>query len=262
MVADGSAVRGEQADLASHITLAGAPAFRDLGGHRVGAGGRTRYGRVYRSCALCETSREDRLVIRELGLATVLDLRDGAEAREEPATWLADSGVDVVHKPLVDVLVVPDGTDAGEMPNENPLVPRYLAFLESGAANLVAILNVIGDPERHPVLFHCTAGKDRTGVVAAILLDVLGAGRAEIGREYANHGRSGAWLRPFLERRPIQGPRVARMDPTLLEAAPETIIRLLEIITDRYSGSREFLLRHGADEQLFSRLDSSLVERD
>lgn len=260
MVADGGAVTGKQGALASHVRLAGAPAFRDLGGHKV-RNGRTRFGKVYRSCALCETSREDRLILDELGLATVIDLRDGAEAREEPATWLADSGVDVVHMPLVDVLVAADTAHSGEMPSENPLVPRYLTFLESGAANLVAVLNVIGAPARQPVLFHCTAGKDRTGVVAAILLDMLGADRTEIGREYANHGRSGAWLRPFLERRPIQGPRVAHMDPTLLEAAPETIIRVLEIISDRYGGSREFLLRHGANEQLFTRLDSSLVER-
>lgn len=242
--------------------LGGAPAFRDLGGIATADGlRRVRSGLVYRSCVLLELSDEDVVTLRErLGVRTVIDLRDADEVQEDDGRAELGSDVTRLHVPLVDLMLVgaprPDPSVAPEL----PLVARYLQFLEHGGDQLTTLLGHLADPAQQPLVFHCTAGKDRTGLVAAALLDVLGVGAEEIAADYAAARAQGAWLRAFLGRRRVQSRRVGSLDPRLLDADPETMRTLLRIVEQRHGGFAGLLLESGAEPELPARLREVLLE--
>jgi protein-tyrosine phosphatase len=165
-----------------NLGLSGAVNFRDLGGYPAAGGRRVRWGRVFRSDALLldDTDLED---LAHLGLRTVYDLRSGEE-RENFPNRLPD-GLNVVEIPLInrsegEEAPVIDDTDDGEA----FLAQLYLHVLDRSAETFASILSGIADEDNLPVVFHCAAGKDRTGMVAALLLAVLGVSEEDIVADY------------------------------------------------------------------------------
>jgi protein tyrosine/serine phosphatase len=142
------------------IPVLGSHNLRDLGGLRTADGALVRSGRVFRSDYPAFADLDGGRPVAALGLATVVDLRRGREAAEECVRW-ADHGVTHLRCPLV----------AGA---EDSWHARYQAYLTHRPETVVAAVRAVLDPARQPVLFHCAAGKDRTGVLAALLLQVLG----------------------------------------------------------------------------------------
>ena len=180
----GATIAGER-----RIGLNGPVNFRDLGGYR-GRDGRTvRWGRVFRSDALLLDDRD----IEEfagLGIRTVYDLRSEMERTAVPNRLPQDAAPEVMVLPLV-----------SEEPGSNPvnrldftdgesfLEQLYLHILERSAANFGRILTGLSREAELPAVFHCAAGKDRTGMVAAVLLSVLGVSMEDILDDYELTGR-------------------------------------------------------------------------
>lgn len=163
--------------------LDGSHNVRDLGG-LVGADGRVvRAGRIFRSDypGFAELGRG--APVRDLGLRTVVDLRRGSEAGQECVSW-EDHGV-VYHRCPI---------SAG---GESSWRARYPAYLTHLPETVVSAVRHVTDVAGHPVLFHCAAGKDRTGVVAALVLSVLGVERRHVVADYT---LTEAGLAPILER--------------------------------------------------------------
>jgi hypothetical protein len=121
-------------------------------------------------------------VTRVLGIRTVIDLRRSDEfERDRPAVWTwAD--VERIHLPMAG----PDRVMA--LSTAESLAGVYAGFLLRGGPTIVAAARLVLDAARRPVLFHCAAGKDRTGVLAAILLDAVGVPAASIADDYALTG--------------------------------------------------------------------------
>ena len=159
--------------------------FRDLGGHETADGRRVRRGVMYRADTLHRLTANDLEVLRSLELRTVIDLRTQGELDRHGRARLADHG-EVVHHhlPMVDEL---RSTDA--MPEEAPTSEqrgeRYLRMLEGAGPAVVAALRLLADAEALPAVFHCTAGKDRTGVLAALVLGHLGVPDEAVADDYA-----------------------------------------------------------------------------
>jgi hypothetical protein len=129
-----------------------------------------RRGRLYRSDYPAFADADEGRQVRAMGLATVVDLRRGREAAAECVSW-SDHGVTHVRSPLV--AHAKDSWHA-----------RYQAYLTDRPDTVVAALRALMDPARQPALFHCAAGKDRTGTVAAMLLQVLGVPDDDIVADY------------------------------------------------------------------------------
>lgn len=142
---------------------------RDLGGLRTRSGGRLRTGRVFRSDYPSFVDA-DAGGAAALGLATVVDLRRATEADVECVDWAA-LGVAYRRWPLT----------AGR---EDSWHARYPAYLTRRPETVVGAVRDAMRPEGHPVLFHCAAGKDRTGVVAALLLALLDVPDDDIVEDY------------------------------------------------------------------------------
>lgn len=147
--------------------LAGAYNFRDLGGLRTRDGRRLRAGRAFRSDTLQALTRDDvQRLYGDLGLRGVVDLRLADEVQQEGRGPLAAmSDVRYVNLPL------PMAATAG-LPPEAVMPALYLACLAPGSA-LARAVDRLCELSDQPVLFHCAAGKDRTGVLAAVLLRLL-----------------------------------------------------------------------------------------
>src|SRR3989442_15520992 len=160
------------------LPLVGAFNFRDLGGYATADGRRIRWGQVFRSDTLDNLSDDDLEVLRLLGLRTVVDLRTRNEAERDGRGPLGSEPVHYVHLSVLpeeggESVAAPDTEAAG-------IGARYLWYLEAGAAALAAALQLVADSAGHPLVFHCTAGKDRTGVLSALVLGCLGVDRATI----------------------------------------------------------------------------------
>src|SRR4051794_27684734 len=166
--------------------------FRDLGGY-VGRDGRTvRHGRVFRSDALHAVTDEDIATIGALGLRAVFDLRWTHERERQPTAIPTSHGHRVVHLMVGED---PDLTNSkelleqildGSLPEADDayMATMYADMLRDGAASFGTLLTHLTEDDWLPAMFHCTAGKDRTGIAAALLLSVLGVDGEAILDDY------------------------------------------------------------------------------
>ncbi len=167
-----------------HLPFSSVFNFRDLGGYPTASGQPVRQGVLYRADGLFRLTGEDITRFGELNLRSVLDLRRPDEL---------DSDGRVPHGPSVtyhNVCLQVAPWTAAEVGDEG--MPRYLAdryaeIVEEGARTgaMGTVLRLIADSSRAPVVFHCAAGKDRTGVVAALVLALLEVSDETIAEDYA-----------------------------------------------------------------------------
>ena len=151
--------------------------LRDLGGYGAADGRTVKWRTLFRGDGVHRLATE---AFTELGVRTVLDLRTEAEIAERGR---ADGDHDWHHLPVLRTIWDRSWlTD--EIAAERFLADRYLVMLEEGAESLGTALRLLADPERVPAVFHCAAGKDRTGVLAALVLSLLGVDEGVIATDY------------------------------------------------------------------------------
>lgn len=161
-----------------HIQLEGAYNVRDIGGYPTTDGRMTRWHTLLRGDSLHRLTPDAQAHLIGMGLRTVIDLRRPTELADSPNVF-ADSGrVQYLHMPLFD-----DTTGAGD--RERTLAVIYRAILNDAQPQVRAIFGALAKPDAFPALLHCAAGKDRTGVMIALLLSLAGAPTETIVRDYA-----------------------------------------------------------------------------
>jgi len=154
------------------VELAGALNFRDLGGLPAAGCGTTRSGVMFRSDALhhLEPSAVDQLL--RMGVRTVIDLRSTAEIDRSGRGALEGTAITWQHAPLT------HGEAAGGvLPTvlvDGDLGRHYIESFPERTPTLARVIEHLADPDALPAIFHCTAGKDRTGIVAALVLSLVG----------------------------------------------------------------------------------------
>ncbi len=160
------------------IDLEGCHNFRDLGGYPTAAGGTLRFGRVYRSDSLHGlTPRDLDRLESELRIRTVVDLRTPGERAAEPSRGLGALPLRDLHLPLY------DGNEGGGRNRAMTLDELYFLLLRHRGDRIARVLETLAASDGAAV-FHCAAGKDRTGVVAAALLGLLGVDDDAIVADY------------------------------------------------------------------------------
>ena len=163
------------------VPLTGASNFRDLGGLPTVSGTPTRWRRVFRSDTLQELTDADvKLLTGEIGLATIIDLRTTREVANEGRGPLEDEPVGWVNLPFIADLDVQD-----EVPDavERDVLADYRHMLDSAGHLVAEAVQTIARSEG-PVVFHCAAGKDRTGILAALTLSLVGVPRDVVVGDY------------------------------------------------------------------------------
>jgi protein-tyrosine phosphatase len=171
------------------VELEGAANTRDVGGLQTTQGRTTASGVLLRSDNLQGlTDKDVTRLVDDIGLGTVLDLRTPAEVTAEGPGPLVLAGVRHVNVDLIPTWVADGGNSERIVPHEQreegDLSHFYLTYLDQATDAVVCALRVIADPASGPVLVHCAAGKDRTGVIVALALAVAGVSPDEIVADY------------------------------------------------------------------------------
>jgi hypothetical protein len=219
----------------------------------------TRWGRLFRSDTLHELTADDLAVLREVGLASIIDLRTVAEVERVGRGPLAREPVKYVH---LSVLQEEAGeSHAAAAPSGDDLSERYLWYLDVGRRAFVQAFELLADEASYPLVFHCTAGKDRTGVLTALLLDTLGVDRDVIVTDYIETAARLDLILERLRRDPVHGPAMDGYDPSVLGVEAVTMQRFLEGLHARHGGARGWLREAGMPDAALDRIAGFLLEK-
>ncbi len=234
---------------------------RDLGGHPTEDGGSTRFGVFVRADNLERLTDTGWRALVDYGVHTVVDLRLAGERGAAPPR---DLPIVALHRPLVPDFGHPDWLEInalslGAVPPESTRVV-YLEFLERYRDRFGEAVTTIADADGDgAVLFHCMGGKDRTGLVTALLLRVAGAEPESIGADYALSGVNLAalheeWIATALD----DQERELRIRITATPA--EAMLSVIETLEERYGDAAGYLRAAGVDDERLAHIRSRLRE--
>ncbi len=167
------------------VTLGNLYNVRDLGGYRADDGRTVRWGRVYRAASLHQLDPEHEEEWQRLALTTVVDLRRTRERAAGGWPEMLDSAM------VCELPVLPDDWTLPKEDFETPTLHLSAAYDDMARLGRDAVrstFELLADPDRYPLLFFCIAGKDRTGMVAALLLSALGVDEEQVLDDYELSG--------------------------------------------------------------------------
>lgn len=235
--------------------------FRDLGGYPARDGRVIAWRRVFRSGELARMNDSDLTrLVDEISLNSVIDLRSRKEAKEQGTGSLSEAGLKYHSVPFMtsdgnreeDERLFKSLTNMGEF-------YLHLVSRPEFGNRIVEALELIADPANHPLVFHCAVGKDRTGILAAVLLNVLGVSDEDIVEDYA-------LSEPYMDEilvRADENPEIAKAIEHLpgffWKAAPTSMELFLSAIRQEYGSIKDYLCAQGADNSLVSHLEDALL---
>lgn len=238
--------------------LEGVYNLRDLGDLPTEGGGRTRTGRIFRSDSLQSVSVADVALLHDaLGVRSLIDLRGEDEVAGEGRGLLAERDVRYVNLPLVQedgslVSYLEDGRTVD-------LVPRYLAYLTAPGRTLLRAIEVISEAESTPTVFFCAAGKDRTGVLSALVLRLAGVLPEAVIDDYLLSAESAETiLRERLMPSPTYAHHIATLPPEVYRAEAATMRRFLTALDEDFGGAERWALDQGLAPAVLERLRVAL----
>jgi protein tyrosine/serine phosphatase len=256
------------------IALEGAVNARDLGGVPLAGGGVIASGRLLRSDNLQDLTPADVAhLVDDHGLRAVVDLRTGVEVRlEGPGPLIEHERVVVEHRSLypeagehTDAIeadtIVPwqNGVHGADMPGETPTVRTYFGYMQRRPDSIVAALRTIAEPPQGgAALVHCAAGKDRTGLVVALALEVAGAEREAIIADYAATSERIAAIVARLAGSPTYAGDMQTDDPQHHAARPESMARILELLDEHHGSPDAWLRQNGLEDDALATLRARL----
>lgn len=227
---------------------------RDLGGYPTADGRETRWGAVVRADNLGRLTDIGQAALADYGVRTIVDLRLPRELEEHPNPFAqpGDHGIGYYNISFVDPAAEP-------LQGEMTLADEYKHMLDTFSSAVAAVMSAIAAAPEGGVLVHCMAGKDRTGIISALLLDLAGVPEQIVAEDYALSAEN---LRPLEEQWIETGPGdraereriVARYSPTV-----EGMTEVLEYLDERYGGVEAYLLAAGVTPDEIRRLRERLV---
>ena len=235
---------------------------RDLGGHPTEDGGETRFGSIVRADSVRHLSDEGWAELVDYGVKTVVDLRADEELAADPPAKLP---VEVLHVPFMET----DASDwkaieakleaAVKAAPDTATATRdvYLIFLERFNRNVAAAVRAVANAPEGGVVIHCAGGKDRTGLLTALLLHIAGVGTDEIAQDYALsekrlRTRHEEWLAQA--KSDEERERVKRMSQT----PADSMRGVIEELERRYGSVENYLREAGLTDDELARARARL----
>lgn len=241
-----------------HLPIPGTYNIRDLGGYATRDGSQTQWRRVLRADSLHRLGGAGVDALIGEGLGTIIDLRHAGELAAAPNPFRAREGISYVNISLFENLA--PGPEMAAAHDGNLLLGLYVRALKARREAIRDVLLTIADAGEGTVLFHCTAGKDRTGIIAALALLVAKVGHQQILDDYA---LTATMIAPMLEGL-IDDAAARGVDPEgfkpLLAAEPTTMSALLAHIDTDLGGVHEYLDTIGIDTKTRAKLRARLLD--
>jgi len=249
------------------VPLQGSVNFRDLGGYETSDGRRLKWGRVFRSDNLGRLTDRDVSFVQRMGIQMVCDFRTPAEAAKLPDRFLPSEPGRYLHLPIQHGEFDPANTferiKKGEIEwmTEAFMIEGYLKNIDHFAPVWSTFVETLAEESNRPLVFHCTGGKDRAGVCAALILLALGVPEQTV---IEDHGLSNLYIAAVLEKI-YEQIRSYGVHPDLVApyfTAPQNaIVAAVRHIRRTYGSAADYLINMaGVDEKLLERLKADLLE--
>ena len=235
---------------------------RDLGGLTTPDGRRVRPGRMVRSDNLRGLTDEGAVtLVRDLAPRLVVDLRTEAECAREGRGLAEVDHVRYVNLPLQPKAALnPEQVAAGLATN---LFDDYVLQIRDNGGPLLAALELLSDTDALPAVIHCTAGKDRTGVLVALVLDLLGVAREQIVADYAATTENMPGILARIRSSTFfQGNGLAAAPAWIFESTPGTMRAFLSWLDEEHGGTERWATGNGLSPSAVQRLRANLLEPD
>jgi len=249
------------------VKLEGALNFRDLGGYRSSDGRTVKWGKMFRSDGLARLTPKDQEILKAMGLKLVIDLRRDSEVKKSPDKLPGGNFIEYLHLPVsgadFDTVTAMERLKKGDTGwlRESFMRDGYINNIDYFAPAWGTVIKRLSDSENLPLVFHCTAGKDRTGACAALILLILGIPEETI---ILDHGLSNMYLADFLETiyAYLSEFGVERKKITPYLTAPhDAIVALLDHIRNQYGSAEDYLVtKAGVSPGILNKLRSDLLE--
>ncbi len=177
-----------------HVQLTGAKNFRDFGGYATNSGTNVKSGILFRADGLWALTDEDLAVLKPLGIRTIYDLRRGQELERSPSRWLPEAATTFYHLPLFQdnskvgtgsVLSRAQASNSAEASRQIMLdVYKNMVLDPFAVSQIQRYFHLLIQHQHSPMLVHCSGGKDRTGVLCALTLTLLGVDFKDVLEDY------------------------------------------------------------------------------
>lgn len=243
-----------------HLTFETCTNFRDLGGYQTVDGRHVRWRQLFRADSLHRLSDTDLDQARSLGLRTVIDLRAFGELKRAGGYPVDRHEVTLHHLPMFATLkrmgevldTFPDDAVPGQL---------YLVMAGEGPDSIAAALRLLAAPETYPAVFHCTAGKDRTGILAALVLSLLGVPDDTIVADYVLTQQVIDNLRRTeAEVSTLTGAQYDRMPIDTQGAQPEVIRGFLDLLRLEHGSIDGYVRSLGLGDHTIKGLTTQLLD--
>jgi protein-tyrosine phosphatase len=240
-----------------HVAVDGCVNFRDAGGWPTSSGGAVGRGRLFRSDDPIRITPAGREAVGRLGLAVVVDLRQQSQFQRAPG--FVEPGR-TAHMPLVDQVVDPQDPPPLDTPSD--IADLYVGMLEESRDQLGRVLDLVADTlPRGPVLVHCAFGKDRAGLVTALIQAAIGVQREDIVADYVRSDAPSQRRRAVLIDSPLpDDPPIAKLSAELFRARAETIESLLDRVLREHRSLEAWVGSFPIADSTIDRLRAELVE--
>ena len=169
------------------LKISGGHNFRDMGGYRTADGRTVRWATLYRSGVMSKIDPSEAATLHSLGIVSICDLRTTRERERRPTTWHEGSKVEMLTRDYDMSAGVLKNLIAGKGSADviaGHMHVIYRDLLEEQAESYTALFRCLADG-KVPLVFNCAAGKDRTGIAAALILSALGVSREDVITDYA-----------------------------------------------------------------------------
>ncbi len=244
-----------------HLGFKSVANFRDIGGYQTSQGYTVAWRRVFRSGEFARLTKEEyRRIKEEIKLATIIDLRSEFEIERQGIGLPTETGIKYHN---VSFLTDDSNNKADEQRYKDltNMGDFYILFTRNKefGTSIVRALEIIAERENHPLVFNCAIGKDRTGILAGILLSVLGVEDRDIIEDYT---LSGPYVEEIRQRLVSEGKMpedVKHMPDFFWKAAPESMKALLSALRRDFGSIENYLESMGSADSLTERLKKALL---
>ena len=232
--------------------------FRDLGGYPARDGMVTRWHQLYRADGLYRLSAADIETVRELGLHTVVDLRSDAEVEKWGTFPHTAIEVTFARHSVIDQTWDHEGHE--DQTDHEFLVWAYQEMLAVGAARFAGAIEALARPGALPAVFHCAAGKDRTGLLAALLLESLGVPRPVVLADYELTVQGMQRMRAWMHiNHPELVAAMANVPPAFMAALPGALGEVLDGLAAAHGSVYEYVRFIGVSAEAIESIADHLL---
>jgi protein-tyrosine phosphatase len=241
-----------------HVDVDGCVNFRDAGGWRTVDGGVVRRGVLYRSDDPIRITPDGRRTVDRLGLAMVVDLRQQTQFSRTPGFVESER---TSHVPLVDQVV--DHRNPPPLDTALDIANLYAGMFDESRPQVGRVLDVVAEHVASgPVLVHCAFGKDRAGLITAIIHAAIGVRPDDIVADYVRSDAPARRRRTTMVEQPLEDdPPVARLPENLFRASAETMELVLARAVEQHGSLDGWVASFPTAPSTLERLRANLIDR-